>query len=120
MLAVVPEEEPLAERLGILVGPEPIREVRAVLEGLELGLGEGLSLETWGQECEGTTPKVASSRAHGLRGHRWAAVGMNDELVGAMRWRSQLSAINTLARAALSWRARSQPTTYRLKMSSRT
>ena len=42
LLGVVPGEEPLAERLGVLVGPEPRREVGPVLEGLELGLGEGV------------------------------------------------------------------------------
>jgi hypothetical protein len=65
MLGVVPGEEGLAERLGVLVGSEPVREVRPVLEGLELGLGEGVVMETWGRECEGTTPRVASSRATG-------------------------------------------------------
>src|SRR5262245_1779481 len=42
MLRVVPREEPLAEGLRILVGPESVREVRPVLEGLELRLGEGV------------------------------------------------------------------------------
>jgi hypothetical protein len=37
-------EEPLAEGLGVLVGPEPIPEVGAVLERLELGLGEGVGI----------------------------------------------------------------------------
>jgi len=43
MLRVVPREEAPAERLGILVRSEPRREVRPVLEGLELGLGGSTS-----------------------------------------------------------------------------
>ena len=39
MLDVVPGEEPLAERLGVLVGSEPVREIGLVLERLELRLG---------------------------------------------------------------------------------
>ena len=35
MLEVVPGEEPLAERLGVLVGAEPIREIGPVLERLK-------------------------------------------------------------------------------------
>ena len=42
VLGVVPREEALAENLGVLVRPEPSREVRPVLEGLELRLGEGV------------------------------------------------------------------------------
>jgi hypothetical protein len=43
MLEVVPREEPLAERLGgVLVGPEPVRELGPVLEALELRLREGV------------------------------------------------------------------------------
>jgi hypothetical protein len=37
-----PGEEPLGERIGIHVGAESFREVRPVLEGLELRFGEGV------------------------------------------------------------------------------
>ena len=43
---VVPSEECFAMRPCILDRPEAVREVRTILEGLELGLEYGLSSET--------------------------------------------------------------------------
>ena len=40
VIVVVPAEEDLAERSGVLDGAEPVGEVGPVLEGLELRLGE--------------------------------------------------------------------------------
>jgi hypothetical protein len=59
MLEVVPREEPAAERLGVLVGAEPSREVRPVLERLELGLGEGVFAAT----CTSSGVTAISTRA---------------------------------------------------------
>jgi len=42
MGVVVPVEEPLAEAAGVLQAAELAGEVRAVLEGLELGFGVGV------------------------------------------------------------------------------
>jgi hypothetical protein len=40
MLAVVPREEPAAERVSRGIGSEARRKIAVVLEGLEVGLGE--------------------------------------------------------------------------------
>jgi hypothetical protein len=42
VLEVVPAEEPLAERSGVLDRAEPVREGRVVFEGLELALAVGI------------------------------------------------------------------------------
>jgi len=42
MLGVVPGEERLAESAGVFEAAEAFREVRAVLQRFELGLGEGV------------------------------------------------------------------------------
>jgi hypothetical protein len=66
VLAVVPAEELLAERPGVLERAEPVGEARPVLQGLELALGIGLSLETCGREWGLVIPRSASSNATGL------------------------------------------------------
>jgi hypothetical protein len=42
VLGVVPGEEPLAERSGVLDGAEGVGEVRSVLEGSEVRLDVGV------------------------------------------------------------------------------
>jgi hypothetical protein len=66
VLVVVGVEERGAEHAGVVDRPEPLGERRAVLERLELGLGIGLSSETWGREWLLVTPRSASNSATGL------------------------------------------------------
>ena len=46
VVVVVPAEEVVTERSAIRQGPKALGKRGAVLQGLELGFGNGLSLET--------------------------------------------------------------------------
>ena len=62
MLGVAPGEEALAERLGVLVGAEPVREVGPVLERLKCASEKGLSLETV-RRCVDRVKAVVNGRS---------------------------------------------------------
>ena len=59
-------EEHAAERAGVLQGPERAGECRAVLQRLELRLAVGLSLLTFGRECDLRIARSDSSADTGL------------------------------------------------------
>ena len=67
VFVVVPMEESLAVGAGVFDGAEPLGEVRAVFQGLELGLREGIVVGDVGaREWVLVTPRSASSSATGL------------------------------------------------------
>ena len=68
MLAVVPGEEPLAEDTGVLDRTEPLRELRAILQGFELGLGERV-VGDLGARVAPRHAELRQQQHHGLAGH---------------------------------------------------
>ena len=66
VLVVVIGEEHAAERAGVRQRPEPAGKSRAVLQRLELRLAVGLSLLTFGRECDLRIARSDSSADTGL------------------------------------------------------
>ena len=69
MLAVVPGKERLTEDAGVLKAAEACREVRAVLQRLELGLGEGVIVGDLRPRMAPRHPEIRQQQRHGLAGH---------------------------------------------------
>ena len=66
MLGVVPGEEPVAVRAGILDRAKSLRKHRLVLQRLDCASEKGLSFETCGREWVFVTPRSASKNATGF------------------------------------------------------
>ena len=79
---VVPGEEGPAERAGVLERAEAVGELGPVLEGLELGLGEGVVVGDVRPAVGLGDAEVGEQQGHRLGGHRRAAVGVDRELAG--------------------------------------
>lgn len=117
VVVVVPAEEDLVERSGVLDGAEPVGEVGPVLEGLELGLGERVVVGAVRPRVGFVTPRSASSIATGFE-----AIEVPRSAWMVSRSRSTcclvvVSASSRSASATLSRSAINQPGTYREKMS---
>jgi len=80
MLAVVPGEEGLAEDAGVFEAAEAFREVRAILQRFELGLGEGVIVAGIGSAVRLGDPQVDEQPRDGPRFHRGAAIRMQGQL----------------------------------------
>src|SRR4029450_552281 len=76
VLEVVPAEEALAERSGVLDGAEPVGEGRVVLEGLELALGVGVVVGDVRAAVGAGDAQVAQEHGDRLGGHRGPPVGV--------------------------------------------
>ena len=113
MLAVVPGEERLTEDASVIEAAEACREVRAVRQCLELGLGEGVVIAG----CVLVTPRSASSHATGLDVMEEPRSACRVNCPVPICCFSQVSVMSRWASTADSARATIQPTTYRLKIS---
>jgi len=82
MLGVVPGEEPSTVCSGVLDRAEAFGEVRAILQGLELGLGERVVVADVGVAVGLGHAEVGEQEGDRLGGHAWAAVGVHGELSG--------------------------------------
>jgi hypothetical protein len=82
VLEVVPAEEDLAERSGVLDAVEPVREGGMVLEGLELALAVGVVVGDVRAGVASGHSQVGQQHGDRLGGHRGAPVGMHGELPG--------------------------------------
>ncbi len=80
VLVVIPAKERLTERPRILEGPETIRELGAVLEGLELTFRVRIVVGDMGATVGLGDPKVGQEEGHRLGGHRGSAIRMEIEL----------------------------------------
>ena len=80
VLVVIPAKERLTERPRILEGPDTIRELGAVLEGLELTFRVRIVVGDMGATVGLGDPKVGQEEGHRLGGHRGSAIGMEVEL----------------------------------------
>ena len=80
VLVVVPGEEALAERAPVFERAEAIRELRTVLQGLELRFRERVVVGDVGAAVGLGDAEVGQEQRHGLVRHRRAAVGMDREL----------------------------------------
>lgn len=105
MLAVVPGEEPLAEGTGVLDRTEPLRELRAVLQGLELGLGERIVVGDLGARVAPRHAELRQQQRHGLAGHRRATIGVEKQLAWSdALLRASLGDQPLCERGGLPWR----------------
>lgn len=105
MLAVVPGEEPLAEDTGVLDRTEPLRELRAVLQGLELGLGERIVVGDLGARVAPRHAELRQQQRHGLAGHRRATIGVEKPLAWSdALLRASLGDQPLCERGGLPWR----------------
>jgi len=82
MLGVVPGEEAATERTSILQTAEASGEVRSILEGLELGFGEGVVVGGMGAAVTLRDPQVNEQPGDGFGGHGGAAISVQRELAG--------------------------------------
>src|SRR5579875_1827340 len=80
VLVVVEGEERLAERPGVLDRAEPLGERRAVLEGLEPSLAVGVVVAHVRPAVAPVDAQAGEQVAHGLGGHRRAAIGVDGQL----------------------------------------
>ena len=108
---VVPSEEVRAEGPGMLERAEPIRKARPILERLEAGLGNGLSLLVWGREWLLLIPRSASRRATGREVIEVPRSAWTVRRSGTMACLATESAMSRSARVALSLVATIQPVT---------
>src|SRR5665811_1610543 len=108
---VVVLEERGAERAGVLDGPEPPGERRAVLEGLEVGFAVGVVLDTCGREWLRATPRSTSSWATGLEVIDVPRSACRVSWSRPMPWRARHSLMNVSASSPVSASATVQPTT---------
>jgi hypothetical protein len=120
VLVVVGVEERGAQAAGVVDGPEPLRERRAVLERLELGLGIGVVIRDVraGVGPDRTTPRSTNSCATGLLvieepRSAWSTPG-------AAPTPAMVAAMNASASSADSPGATSHPGAYRLERSTTT
>jgi hypothetical protein len=82
VLVVVPGEEVDAVGAGILDAAEALGKIRAVLEGLEPGLGKRVVVGHAGARMRLGDTQVGEELCDELRAHRAAAVGVYRELAG--------------------------------------
>src|SRR5450830_1260464 len=82
VLVVVPGEEPLAEDAPLLDRAEAAGKLRAVLQGLELRLREGVVVGHVGPAVGLFDTQVRQELGHGPRAHRASAVGVSGQLAG--------------------------------------
>jgi len=80
MLAVVPGEERLAESAGVLEATEAIRKVRAVLQRVELGLGERVIVAGIGPAVCVGAPQVGKQPRHRFGWHGEVSIRMQGQL----------------------------------------
>ena len=80
MLAVVPGEERLAEGAGVLEATEAFREIRAVLQRFELGLGEGVIVAGIGPAVCFCDSQVGEQPRHRFGCHGGASIRMQGQL----------------------------------------
>jgi len=66
MLIVVPAKELVTKDPGILDGAEPLRELRAVFQGLELGLGVGIVIAHMGSTVRFGHAQIGKEMGHRL------------------------------------------------------
>src|SRR5450830_1723596 len=82
VLVVVPGEEPLAEDAPLLDRAEAAGELRAVLQGLELRLRDGVVVGHVGPAVGLFDTQVRQELGHGPGAHRASAVGVSGQLAG--------------------------------------
>ena len=82
VLLVVPVEELLAERTGILCRSEPVRELRAVLERFELRFRVRVVVADIGAAVGLGDSKIRKKESHRFGSHARPAVGMHSQLAG--------------------------------------
>ena len=83
VLGVVPGEEDVAVGAGVLDRAEARREVRPVLQRLELRLGERVVVGDVRPAVGLGDAQVGQQQRHGLGGHRRAAIGVDGQLLAA-------------------------------------
>src|SRR5680860_1205748 len=108
---VVVLEERGAERAGVLDGPEPPGERRAVLEGLEVGFAVGVVVGHVRPRMAARDTEVDQQLGDRLGGHRRAPVGCRVSWSRPMPWRARHSLMNVSASSPVSASATVQPTT---------
>ncbi len=116
MGVVVPSEEVLAERTGVLEGLKAGRKVGLVFQGLELRFGVWVVIADMGPAVAFGDTEICEQQRHGLGAHRGTAVGMQGELPAGDAL-SQVAAMSWWASSADSRGAIIQPTTERLNTS---
>ena len=82
VLGVVPGEEVPTVGAGVFVGAKAVGEIRAVLHGLEMPLGERIVVGNVGARMALGDAQVSHQEGHRLRGHGRATVSMQGELAG--------------------------------------
>jgi hypothetical protein len=82
MVVVVPVDEVGAVMSRILGGTEAFGEAWAVLERLEVSLGEGVVVGDMGARVGLGDAEIGEEQRHRLGGHRGAAIGVDGELSG--------------------------------------
>ena len=82
MLKIVPIEEVLAECTGVLERAESRREIWAILQGLEVGLGERIAIRDVRTGVRLRDTEVRESERQAFRLHRRATVCVHRELTG--------------------------------------
>src|SRR5581483_9948237 len=80
VLAVVPVEEPPAEVARVLEGAEAVRELRSILERLELRLRVRVVVGDVGPAVRLGDAEIREEKPDGLRGHGGTAIGVEREL----------------------------------------
>jgi hypothetical protein len=109
---VVPSEESLAVGPCVLDAAETCREVRPVLQRLELRLGVRVVIRCAGLAVALNNVQVRQQGGHRLGAHAGAPLGVQRErAAGSMSWRATESAISCWASSASSRSAINQPTT---------
>jgi hypothetical protein len=117
VLGVVPGEEPLAERPGVLDPPNRSGNSGRYLSVLNCASENGLSFDTRGRACVRVTPRSANSSATGLDVIDIPRSAWIVNCLDGMAYFAQVSRMSRSASVLLSQSATIQPTTYRLKMS---
>jgi hypothetical protein len=82
VLAVIPTKKLLTERASILDGPETLRKLGPVFEGLELTFRVRIVIRDMGPTVRLGDPQISQHEGHRLGGHRGAAIGVDVELTG--------------------------------------
>jgi hypothetical protein len=113
MLCVVPAEELLAERPGVVDGAEPVGNARPILQRLELRLGVRVVIGDLGAGVGLGDPRSASRNATGLEVIEEPRSACTVRVPGRICCLAAVSASSRSAGAACSAWATVQPTTYR-------
>ncbi len=80
MLAVVPGEEPLTEGASLFEAAESFWEIRAILQGFELSLREGVIVTGIGAAMRLGDTEIGEQQRHRLGGHGGAAIRMQGQV----------------------------------------